>query len=320
MYIALFCFITLFYVMIGLIFLSKKNEMKKRIEAFIPDDPRKEMVEGTQPTQKKESKYKHLIENLATFINTKQSKRMKWEQKLDSAGVLLKPEEFMIIRIIISLVIGAISNLFISNGYIGLIIATLCWGLIPNYLKIKLNKRLEKSASQLPPTLETMATAMKSGFSFIQSMQIVAKDIPDPIGPEFNRVIHEINLGISMEEAFDNLLMRLPNKDLEMLISAILIQRTTGGNLSQILDTIKETITERIRMKEELKALTAQGKMSAWVISLLPIIIGLVLNLINSDYFGPMFSHPLGWGLLAGGTFSGIIGWVLIQKIVGIEV
>src|SRR5690606_16452868 len=106
-------------------------------------------------------------------------------------------------------------------------------------------------ASQLAPALGTMASAMRSGFSFIQAMQLIGREVPDPIGPEFERTVREINLGISMEEAFKNLLRRLPNEDLEIVAPALLIQRPTGGNLAELRETMEETVRGRIRIKEE---------------------------------------------------------------------
>lgn len=320
MFILLFLLFVLAYGLIGFLMMHKNQVVKKRIEKFIPTDSRAEIQVEQPSNENKEKNIKRLLVHLSKYMKTRQSTIDKVEKKLNSAGLPLKPEEFLMIKMLTSLLLGGITFFITGQLFISVPMVVIGWVLPSTFLTFKIKKRLEKCNGQLPQTLDTMATAMRSGFSFLQAMQVIAKEVHDPIGPEFGRAIREINLGIPMEEAFRNLLNRLPNKDLEMVITAILIQRSTGGNLAQILETIKETITERIRMKEELRSLTAQGKMSAWVISLLPIILGFLLNVMNPTYFKPMLSHPLGWVLIACGACSGMIGWLVIQKIIRIEV
>lgn len=312
---------TLLFYKIGSYFYRKNNVVKRRIETFIPRDIRSSVVLEEPENHKKEHvKVKEILLKLTSVIHPKKNKREKLQRVLDTAGMPLKPEEFILIRVAIAGSAGILGLLIKVNIFVIFLLVIVGWVIPGFYVKVKREKRLAKCAAQLPQALDTMSTAMKSGFSFIQAMQIIAKEVPDPLGPEFSRVIHEINLGVSMESAFENMLKRLPNKDLDIVVTALLIQRTTGGNLTQILETIKETITERVRMKEELNALTAQGKMSAWVISLLPVILGLLLNVMNPEYFSPLISHPLGWTLLGFGAISGMLGWFLIQKIIKIEV
>ncbi|THE10601.1 type II secretion system F family protein [Bacillus timonensis] len=321
MYLVYFLVSTLLFWGTGFYFYRKKNVVKRRIETFIPNDIRNTVVvEETETSKKERVNLKEIFLKLSTVIHPRKNKQERLQLELEAAGIPLKPEEFILLRVVIVGFVLFLSLLSQMHLFVILIAIIIGWTIPRFYLKFKKEKRLLKCASQLPQTLETMSTAMKSGFSFMQAMQIIAKEVPDPIGPEFTRAIQEINLGISMETAFEAMLKRLPNKDLDIVVTALLIQRTTGGNLTQILETIKDTITERVRMKEELNALTAQGKMSAWVISLLPVILGLILNVMNPEYFSPLLSHPLGWTLLGFGAVSGIIGWLLIQKIIKIEV
>jgi tight adherence protein B len=165
-----------------------------------------------------------------------------------------------------------------------------------------------------------MANSMRAGFSFMQAMQLVGKEVPDPLGPEFERTLKDINYGLSIEEAFKNLFQRLPDKELGLVINALMIQRSSGGNLATLLETMQETIRGRVRIKEELRTLTAQGRMSSWIISLLPVALGLYLYFMNPEYFGPLLNHPLGKVMLSFGVIFGILGWLLIRKIVNIEV
>jgi tight adherence protein B len=323
MAIVVFFVSTITFAICGLFFVNKNQRLKKRIERFIPQESRRMEVpaakaEATADSQKVTLKY--LIENLSKNIKPTENQRNKIETELQSAGIPLKVEEFITIRIVLFGVVILVALLSGIQAFLAILIGLIGWKLPSIYLKRKKEKRISVSSEQLPQALETMANAMKSGFSFLQAMQLVAKESPDPIGIEFQRTLKEMNLGISHETAFENLLQRLPNRDLEIVVTAVLIQRTTGGNLAQILETIHETISERVRMKDELKALTSQGRMSALVITLLPVFLGVFLNLLNHDYFSPMLSHPLGWVLLGGGVLSGILGWIFIHKIVTVEV
>lgn len=321
MVVVIFILSTLTFGFLLTAFAERKLKVKRRIEQFIP----KERVEATDENQQKRkrvkrSSLKDFVGLLSKNIKTNDTKRNKLEAEIESAGLPLKVEEFLVIRIFSFAVAFIIPLLFGVHFLVTIFLGFICWNIPTMYIRRKKRIRVTTSGSQLPQVLEIMATAMKSGFSFMQAMQLVSKEMPDPIGMEFQKTIREINLGVSVEKAFENLLLRLPNQDLEMVLTAVLIQRSTGGNLALILETIQETITERVRMKEELKALTAQGRMSASVISLLPVALGLILNIMSADYFSPMFTHPLGWALLGGGLFSAILGWIFIQKVVTIEV
>lgn len=269
---------------------------------------------------RKTIKLMDMIRRFAKNIRTTEKTRNKIEGVLESAGIPLKVEEFITIRVIL-FGVSTVLALFIGIPFmISILIGFLGWQLPFVILKRKKEKRIALAGSQLPQALEIMSSAMKSGFSFMQAMQQVAKEVSDPIGVEFYRTIKDINFGMPMNIAFENLQKRVPNKDLEIVTTAILIQRSTGGNLSQILETIHETITERVKMKDELKALTAQGKMSALIITLLPVGLGLLLSVMNPEYFTPMFQHPVGWILIIGGIISGVLGWIFINKVVSVEV
>ncbi|MCL7746726.1 type II secretion system F family protein [Halalkalibacter alkaliphilus] len=319
MTIVIFMLSTLSFALCGTYFFNKQQKIKKRIHQFIPNDGKKVKLEKA-PKPVKKVTLKSFLQQLSKNIKTTDTKRSQLEIELESAGLPLKVEEFITIRVVIFGFAFCLTLLMGIQLLLAIVFGLLAWKLPTFYLKKKKSARIAASAAQLPQVLEIMANSMKSGFSFMQAMQLVSREMPDPIGIEFQRTIKEINLGISTEEAFENLLQRLPNKDLEIVVTAVLIQRSTGGNLAVILETIQETITERVRMKDELKALTSQGRMSALVITLLPVILGLLLNVMNPDYFSPMFSHPLGLVLLGGGIFSGLLGWIFIQKVVTIEV
>lgn len=321
MFAIIFIGATLVFGLLGQYFIHRKGYVKRRIEQFIPKNTQMPLIQNE--TVEKEAKipfFSSAVSALSRIITTSKQQQKKLERDLEGAGISLKVEEFIAIRFIIFAALLALT-LFLNHHFlISILIALIGWMIPSIIVRRKKEARIAASASQLPQVLETMSNGMKSGFSFLQAMQLVAKEIPNPIGGEFMKTIKEINIGISMENAFGNLLHRLPNKDLQIVVTTVLIQRSTGGNLVMILETIHETITERVRMKDELRALTAQGRTSALIITLLPVALGILLSIMNQGYFEPMFSHPLGLVLMGLGAFSGIIGWVLINKVVTIEV
>lgn len=312
---------TLAFGFIGQYFVQKNNYVKRRIEQFVPKNTQMPLI--NKETEDKKQKIPFLssvIKYLSRIITTSIQKQSRLERDLEGAGVSIKVEEFISIRLIIFGVLLGIT-IFLNIHFIISIVISLSGWIIPSIIvRRKKELRIAASAAQLPQALETMSNGMKSGFSFLQTMQLVGNELPNPIGEEFTKTIKEINIGISMENAFENLLQRLPNKDLEIVVTAVLIQRSTGGNLVTILETIHETISERVRMKDELRALTAQGRTSALIITLLPVALGILLSIMNPGYFEQMFSHPLGLVLLGLGAFSGVLGWVLINKVVTVEV
>ncbi|WP_194841293.1 type II secretion system F family protein [Salinibacillus xinjiangensis] len=320
-FILLFLLSTLIIGMIGITVKRNQYIVESRLEKIFNDtsEDHHKLKDQKGEGKKKGSILKSTFQTFSKAFQGK-SQAEKWEQALESAGIPLKAEEFVAIRLlaVIFSIMAALTLDF--NLFITALLPIAGWMGPVFYLNSKRKKRIQACSDQLPQALGTIGTAMKSGFSFMQAMQMVAKEVADPLGPEFEKTIREINLGISMEQAFHNLLERLPNNDLKLVVTAVLIQRSTGGNLAKLFETIEDTINDRVRMKDELKALTSQGKMSAIIISLLPVALGVLLNVISPTYFSPMLQHPLGLVLLGLGAVSGFIGWMVIQKIVRIEV
>jgi tight adherence protein B len=151
-------------------------------------------------------------------------------------------------------------------------------------------------------------------------MRTAAEQLPDPIAAEFMRVTQEIGLGLNYEEALQNMLRRVPSDDLDLLVTAVNIQGRVGGNLAEILDTIGHTIRERVRIKGEIRVLTAQQMISGYILTGLPVALGLILYLINREYMGRMFTDPCGWIMLGVGMIMIVGGFLIIRRIVNIEV
>jgi tight adherence protein B len=187
------------------------------------------------------------------------------------------------------------------------------------WVALKAGSRVKKFNGQLGDTISLMSNSLRSGYSLLQSMELVAREAPVPMSQEFMRVVHEVGLGISYQDAMSNLLRRVPSEDLDLLITAINIQHEVGGNLSQILDTIGHTIRERVRIKGEISVLTAQGQMSGYVITFIPVVLGFVLYMINPTYMKGIFVWP--WICMPiGAAVLVVIGFFAMQKIVSIEV
>ncbi len=187
--------------------------------------------------------------------------------------------------------------------------------------------RLNQFNKQLPDTITLIANALRAGSSFLQAIELVVRESRPPISTEFGRVIREVNLGLPFEQALENMVRRVKSDDLELMATAISIQHTVGGNLAEILDSIAYTIRERVRIKGEIRTLTAQQRLSGYVVGFLPIALAGFIYLAAPKFFDPMFTKPPEvLGLPAGmiimffGGFMMFIGFMLIRKIVDIEV
>lgn len=188
------------------------------------------------------------------------------------------------------------------------------------YVQFKAKRRMKQFTNQLGDAIAMMSNAIKSGFTFQQAMDIVAKEIKGPISEEFVRALNEIQLGVTLEEALEGICQRVKDDDFEMVAMSVVIQRQVGGNLSQILDTVGETIRDRIKLKGEIKSLIAEGVISGWTIALLPVIVGLFCNAMNPDYFKGMLDTDFGKYLGIACLVSEIIGGLVIRWIINVKI
>ena len=253
----------------------------------------------------------------------------KIARDLARADLKLTVTEFIGIKILAAL-LGAGLGAYIGRASTAsLVLSALVGGVLlsfaPNlYVAYAARKRIKAFNNQLGDGITLMANSLRSGYSFLQSMDLVSREAPPPMSSEFRRVVQEIGLGLSTEEALGNLLRRVPSDDLDLLVTAVNIQHEVGGNLAQILETIGHTIRERVRIKGEIQVLTAQGRISAYVITALPIVLAIGITVINPDYMSPMFKFglpPDAWCCLPVTALAMIIsGFFVIMKIVDIEV
>lgn len=251
------------------------------------------------------------------------------QRDLARADLKLTVAEFILLKVGCALVGGGLGA-FIGRAspvamFTSALVGAVVFSFLPNvYVNFAAKRRIKAFNSQLGDTITMMANALRGGYSFLQTLDMVAREAPNPIASEFRRVVQEVGLGRSTEEALNNLLRRMPSDDLDLLITAVNIQMEVGGNLAQILDTIGHTIRERVRIKGEIMTLTAQGRISAWVITGLPIGLAIIVTMINPDYMSPIFTFgmpPAAWCCLPVTSLAMIaIGYFVIMKIMDIEV
>lgn len=227
-----------------------------------------------------------------------------------------------IVMFLLSVALPALANpiFLLIGGFIGF--------LLPRFwLAQRRNGRLGAFNKQLPDTIMLIANALRAGSSFLQAIELVVRESRPPISTEFGRVIREVNLGLPFEQALENMVRRVKSDDLELMATAISIQHTVGGNLAEILDSIAFTIRERVRIKGEIRTLTAQQRLSGYVVGFLPIALAGFLFVAAPNFMSPMFDDrasiaglPAGVIVLAFGGFMMFIGFMFIRKIVDIEV
>ncbi len=280
---------------------------------------------GTEKTstevKKDRKKGRRDIDPFATLSGDVQDKRFssKVQRDLARADLRLRVAEYYYIRVGLSLGLAAV--LLLLRDPLSAAVGALLGYFLPRmWVGRRIGSRLNAFNKQLPDTITLLSNSLRAGSSFLQSIELVSRESPAPMGPEMGRVVREVNLGLSMEEALSNLVRRIKSDDLDLMVTAIGVQQQVGGNLAEILDTIAFTIRERVRIKGEIRTLTAQGRYSGYLVAFLPIAIMVTLNFINPEFMQPLFTELIGQILLVCGAIMMLIGFFAIQKITDIKV
>jgi len=301
---------------------SDREAIAKRVDALVSRRGRSHVVEqeGEPPVAAGEKSEKGRVWDAADRRLSRIEAAVGLAQRLKRAGLPLRASEFVAIVGCCALGLAAIA--WIATGLAAAAVGGLLAGatLPVAYLRSREGRRLRSFDNQLPDALTIMSNSLRSGYTVVQAMDVVGREMPPPIAQEFDQVIREVRVNIALEDALTNLLARVPSPDLDLVVTAILIQREVGGNLAGVLDRITSTIRERVRIMGEIRTLTAQGRISGWIIGLLPVALGVILYLADREYMGPLVHHPLGWVLLAIAFAMQVVGVLIIRKLVNVEV
>ncbi len=240
--------------------------------------------------------------------------------QLELSDVPLKASEFASVNGAVACAAGLAARM--SGGSALRVLLALTLGTLAPlvYLRVRTVRKARRFSTQLPDALVLISGSLRAGHSFLQALEVTARETSPPASREFSRVVKELSLGAPFEDALANLSRRAGSKDLELVITAVLIQRQVGGNLSELLDTVAETIRERVRIQGEIRTLTAQGRASGLVISVLPLVLAALMSVLNLGYLMPLAAHPLGRLLLLCAGCGMLIGAYLVNRIARIEV
>lgn len=236
------------------------------------------------------------------------------------AGLPLLGSEFLAISAGGALLVFVIFALATRNPVTGLLALLLFLASDFVFVQRRITKRLDNFQRQLADCLSLVANSLRAGFSFLQTMEIISREMEPPMSTEFERVMRDTTLGKSLDEALHDMDERVDSADFSLVVTAVLIQQQVGGNLATILDTIRSTITERIRIRREVNTLTAQGKMSGIVLACIPVALALFFYITSPEYLTPLLTTDIGKVAIIGTVFLVIVGFIIIRKIVDIKV
>lgn len=319
--------ILIFFIVNRLLLFALKGHvgMDERMQRYVLNKsvPKGNLNDKDNPNKSSDPEsFSKKVIHLVRYIGKKIKKFPKtkiFDIKMQQAGFPLLGAEFIVVLTAIAVAIGLFTFIFTESiiQSICMIILTVILSLI--YVNIKISRRRKAFDNQIGDALVMMSNAMRSGFSFMQSVDMVANEMSAPISSEFAKLVGEMRLGISTDDALKNINQRVGSKDFELVVIAVMIHRQVGGNLTQIFDSISETIAERIRMKNEIKTLTAQGRLSGWFVGLLPFALGLFMYINDPDYLNPLIHNKIGQMLIGFGLVSQLIGVLCIKKIINIK-
>ena len=258
------------------------------------------------------------IEAIAKALGRLQQGR-RIELLMQQADWPIRGTEFEAILLLWGGLVGLITFLVTLKGamFFAGALAGILMGLA--LLGMRIRRRRKKFTNQLGDMLTMVANALRAGFSFMQAFELISREMDAPMGREVQLVVNEVNLGNTLESALDNMQRRVASPDFELVVTAVLIQRQVGGDLASILDTISETIAERVRMRREVMTLTAQGRASAWVVACIPIGLALAISVLNPDYLKPLLETDIGRMYIVAAVELELVGFMIIYRIVNIQ-
>jgi tight adherence protein B len=316
----LICFLAVFGVTALTIALGLKYEevqKKKKVTEML------ETKSGGTGTQSKVLLGPEKQGDVATKILEYFNFARKLETNIQQAGLTWSPNSFLLGSMVLTIfgaLIGGKLRFLLSPGLSALALAVL-FGSFPHlYVKKKRAKRLAEFEEQFPESLDFLARAMRAGHAFSMALEMLADESPEPTKIEIRKVFNEQNLGLPLDTALQNLSARVPLLDVKFFVSAVLLQKETGGNLSEILTRLAYIIRERFKLKGQVKAASAHGRITGSILTLMPVVLCMALMVIAPGYMQGMFDDPDGKYLIIGSAGGILIGHFCIQKIVKIKV
>jgi len=299
--------------LLAFVFIGDKNRASERLDTLVGKRRKESAADLLLKQSVAEADKKNLLDAITpNFLSV--------QTLFEQADCNIKPGTLVGIGLAMA-VVGATFSFMVVHSWFVAPIVGLCAMTIPwLWLLNKRRGRLKAFANQLPDALELVARALRAGHSLAAGMHVVAEEMPSPIAEEFGRVYEEQNLGIALEDAMRAMCQRVPNLDLKFFVTAVAIQRQTGGDLAEILDKIGYVVRERYKILGQVQALTAEGRLSGVVLVALPFLLLLVMLHLKPDYVEMLWKHPMGIKMSIGAIVLMILGAICIKKIVDIKV
>lgn len=314
----LFAFLFFLGLYAGLsVYLQRRREVSQRIQQYA----------GYQPAAVRKTPFWEILRNRFHELFAERNRRpgRSWNRKkLDlmmiQAGLPLLGKEYVAIAgglAVLVFLVTAVAGRSLVTGLLGGILTV--FGAVI-FLQRRISRRKEAFERQLADCLTLVSNSLRAGFSFLQTMEIISREMQPPMSTEFANVMRNTSLGRTMEDALQEMDQRVGNEDFSLVITAVLIQQQVGGNLATILDTIRETISERIRLRREVGTLTAQGKFSGLVLTCIPVALGLFFAVTSPEYLKPLLTTSIGKMAIGAAVVMEIIGYLIISRIVDIKI
>jgi tight adherence protein B len=238
--------------------------------------------------------------------------------RLERAGMRLRPHEWLLVRTLVTIGVGVLLAIVggPTFGLAGLIIG---WLGTVGYQSVRVSRRSQQFAEQLPDGLQLVIGSLRSGFSLSQALESLVRESPQPLSAEFGRAVAEHRLAADLSEALDRIAQRNRSEDLSWAVMAVRIQRDVGGNLAEVLQTSVDTMRERARLRRHIRSLSAEGRLSAWVLICVPLVLGGFMAVYRRSYLMPLFTDPRGLIMLVGGSILFVAGIVWMTRVIKVE-
>ena len=311
-----FLSITLLFIAVYLYYNNRSLKSEKNIKRRLYDFSKKDIDDTKIPFLLQNDQLSQIP--LFNRILEKFQISKNLSHLLEQTDLSLKVGQLILLMIVLGM-LGGLITIRKGNLILTLLVFILSGSLPLLYVQLCKARRLKSFIRQFPDAIDMIVSSLRAGHAFNKAMQLVSSEAPDPVGVEFRKAFEENSLGLSLKEALNNLTQRVDSMDLKLFVMAVLLQKETGGNLTEILDKISHTIRERFKLIGQIKAFTAQGRMSMWVLGSLPIGFGFIMSMIHPGYLDPLFNEPFGRLLLTIGIILQIIGFIILRKIIRIK-